>query len=276
MTSTPTSREQETSMPTATSTFRGRILSPETAVRFILAGDARVTFLNEATGTRFTYRVTAPKVDTARGGRVTDLTSPMRFVALADNESTFAYLGFIRAGTDFQWGRKSRVREDAPSVQAFYSVWETLRGEGGAIPAGVSIWHEGHCGRCGRTLTVPASIASGFGPDCAALLGIDQEAERVSVSAVVDPASLAGPASAGCCMAAVAGDDCTCALDAPAVAIAGASDVEVRAPLANWPVTAAPVAPPVRPCWKCGGTGRFITRYGRDFGPCFACQGGGR
>jgi hypothetical protein len=210
-------------MPNATSTFRGRILNPETAVRFILAGDARVTFLNEATGNRFTYRVTAPKVDTARGGRITDLTSPMRFVALADNEATFAYLGFVRDGGPFVWGRKSRVREDAPSVDVFGFVWDALHA--GEIPAGVSIWHEGHCGRCGRTLTVPASIASGFGPDCAALLGIDQEAERVSVSAVVDPVALAGPAPAGCCAAAVAGDDCTCALDAPAVvAIAGASD----------------------------------------------------
>lgn len=214
LTATQTPVNREMTMPNATSTFRGRILNPETAVRFILAGDARVTFLNEATGNRFTYRVTAPKVDTARGGRVTDLTSPMRFVALADNESTFAYLGFIRGGADFQWGRKSRVREDAPSVEVFYFIWESLRGEHGTIPAGVSIWHEGHCGRCGRTLTVPASIASGFGPDCAALLGIDQEAERVSVSAVVDPVALAGPAPAGCCAAAVAGDDCTCALDA--------------------------------------------------------------
>ena len=202
-------------MPNATSTFRGRILNPETAVRFILAGDARVTFLNETTGNRFTYRVTAPKIDTARGGRVTDLTSPMRFVALADNEATFAYLGFVRDGGAFAWGRKSRVRSDAPSVEVFGFIWDTLRF--GTMPDGVSIWHEGHCGRCGRTLTVPASIASGFGPDCAALLGIDQEAERVAVSAAVDPASLVTEQPALCCSDAIAGFDCACALDVPAV-----------------------------------------------------------
>ena len=224
-------------MPNATSTFRGRILNPETAVQFILAGDARVTFLNEATGNRFTYRVTAPKVDTARGGRVTDLTSPMRFVALADNESTFAYLGFIRDGGAFAWGRKSRVRADAPSVEVFAFIWDTLRF--GTMPDDVSIWHEGHCGRCGRTLTVPASIASGFGPDCAALLGIDQEAERVSVSAAVDPASLVTEQPALCCSDAIAGFDCTCALDAPetseavAAAQARAEDAEAGRALAR-------------------------------------------
>jgi hypothetical protein len=31
----------------------------------------------------------------------------------------------------------------------------------------VEFWHEGKCCRCGRKLTVPASIASGIGPECA-------------------------------------------------------------------------------------------------------------
>jgi hypothetical protein len=29
-----------------------------------------------------------------------------------------------------------------------------------------TVHHEGRCGRCGRTLTVPESIESGFGPEC--------------------------------------------------------------------------------------------------------------
>lgn len=29
------------------------------------------------------------------------------------------------------------------------------------------VWHEGRCGRCGRKLTVPESIETGIGPDCA-------------------------------------------------------------------------------------------------------------
>jgi hypothetical protein len=35
------------------------------------------------------------------------------------------------------------------------------------------VWHEGRCGRCGRKLTVPESIESGFGPECASILGLD-------------------------------------------------------------------------------------------------------
>ena len=30
----------------------------------------------------------------------------------------------------------------------------------------IELWHEGRCGKCGRVLTVPTSISTGFGPDC--------------------------------------------------------------------------------------------------------------
>jgi hypothetical protein len=34
------------------------------------------------------------------------------------------------------------------------------------------IWHHGICGRCCKTLTVPASVATGLGPICAKAMGI--------------------------------------------------------------------------------------------------------
>lgn len=40
---------------------------------------------------------------------------------------------------------------------------------GGVIPPSLEVWHEGRCGRCGRALTVPESIASGIGPVCEGL-----------------------------------------------------------------------------------------------------------
>lgn len=35
----------------------------------------------------------------------------------------------------------------------------------------VEVWHEGKCGKCGRVLTAPESLASGFGPECLATRG---------------------------------------------------------------------------------------------------------
>jgi hypothetical protein len=34
------------------------------------------------------------------------------------------------------------------------------------LPDFIEVWHEGKCGKCGRTLTVPSSIESGIGPEC--------------------------------------------------------------------------------------------------------------
>lgn len=35
---------------------------------------------------------------------------------------------------------------------------------------GFRVHHEGSCGRCGRTLTVPESVESGIGPECTKIL----------------------------------------------------------------------------------------------------------
>lgn len=127
---------------------------------FILGGNATVTLESAATGARFTYKVRASD----DGG--------LHFVSVltgADNESDFAYLGTIRADR-FAHGRKSRLGLDAPSARAFAWAWPHIAA--GRCPDALTIWHEGRCGRCNRKLTVPESIASGFGPECSGRLGL--------------------------------------------------------------------------------------------------------
>lgn len=41
----------------------------------------------------------------------------------------------------------------------------------GDLPKAVVFYHEGMCCKCARRLTVPASILTGYGPDCANLVG---------------------------------------------------------------------------------------------------------
>jgi hypothetical protein len=56
-------------------------------------------------------------------------------------------------------------------MKAFAWTWSHIVGE--VLPnEQLEIWHEGRCARCNRRLTVPASIASGFGPECAGKAGI--------------------------------------------------------------------------------------------------------
>lgn len=64
----------------------------------------------------------------------------------------------------FVHGKKSKIGKDAPSAKAFAWAWPYLAAA--TIPPNAEVWHEGRCGRCGRALTVPESIASGIGPVC--------------------------------------------------------------------------------------------------------------
>ena len=85
-----------------------------------------------------------------------------------DNNNGYSFLGCLRKQEDrlvYIHGRRSKVGADANSVKAI--VWTIGQLVKGRKPATVEIWHEGVCGRCGRTLTVPESIESGIGPVCA-------------------------------------------------------------------------------------------------------------
>lgn len=144
----------------------GQLETAEAVVKFALAGHAFLTVVSRKTGNRFTYRIDAPVKDDKR-----DLSSDFRFVSVLtgpDNTSSYKYFGYVRRGVYFFGTKKSKVTEDAPSVRAFDWLWRKV--SAGVLPADVEVWHEGRCGRCGRQLTVPESVASGFGPECAGRL----------------------------------------------------------------------------------------------------------
>lgn len=149
---------------------RNRITDAAQALKFMLAGNATVTLVSAKTGERFTFKVRKPENARDNG--------PSHFVSLMsgpDNEGSFQYLGMIRkfaatngqalAGFQYEHGRKSKLSADAPSAKGFAWFFRMLTN--GEMPSVVECWHEGRCGVCGRKLTVPASIASGIGPECA-------------------------------------------------------------------------------------------------------------
>lgn len=128
--------------------------------KFALAGNATFTVTSKKTGTRFTFKVRRPSE-----------TAP-HFVSLMngpDNESSYCFMGTIFNGQDYRMGRKSRITAEAPSAKAFAWVWAHRNDP--TLAEKVEIHHEGRCCRCGRKLTVPESIESGIGPECAGKLG---------------------------------------------------------------------------------------------------------
>lgn len=134
-----------------------QITDPSDAKTFVTAGDAIFTIINSSTGAHLTYRVS--KMDKRDGFFVKVLTGP-------SNENDYSYLGCIWTDNNkFVHGRKSLLEQDCPSVKGFRWFWKHL--SQGRIKDPCEFWHKGRCGRCGRTLTVPSSIASGLGPVCA-------------------------------------------------------------------------------------------------------------
>lgn len=123
---------------------------------FALAGNATLTLKSKRTGTRFTYRIRQPGPDKPH------------FVGLLagpDNEASYSFLGSIFSSGEYRHGARSKIVYDAPSARAFHWFWRAIAHD--TLPDTLEVWHEGRCGRCGRKLTVPESIAKGLGPECA-------------------------------------------------------------------------------------------------------------
>lgn len=126
--------------------------------QFALAGNARFTIVSKKTGTRFTFRVRKPSEE--RPWFVSVLTG-------SDNEFDYTFLGTIFPNGAYQHSRKSKIPAMAPSAMGFDWFWKHLSADAfDLLPDRVDVHHEGRCGRCGRALTVPESIESGFGPEC--------------------------------------------------------------------------------------------------------------
>lgn len=150
---------------------RAELLDPAVTVRFMLAGNAHVTFQSRRTGDRYTYRVErAPSAaelrpgDTGTGTRhfVSGLVGP-------DNGRNYKYLGTIFDGRFYAHGRRSTIDRDAIGAIAFPWVWRKLIA--GKMHPELAVYHEGRCSRCNRRLTDPLSISTGLGPTCRELAG---------------------------------------------------------------------------------------------------------
>ena len=142
------------------------------AARFIFAGNAYFTLRSKKTQTRYTYRVSA----------VEDSKNPLWFVSVLagpDNNSDYQYIGLVNDDMQFRRTKKSKMLDTSLPVVAISYALKNLSDS--KIPESLEIWHEGRCGRCGRKLTVPESIAAGIGPECSGkMLNKEPEQEHLN------------------------------------------------------------------------------------------------
>jgi hypothetical protein len=163
--------------------LHGRLTTWDAVRVFIFAGNARFTLVSLKTGMRYTYRVRVRKKDVeqqARRDRIneTSLTSEndappvdlTYFVSLlrgTDNDNDYAYMGVLRQDLGLRLTGVSRMGRSAPAVVGLVWFLDAMKNGRAALGTTVEFWHEGRCGRCGRSLTVPESVLRGIGPECA-------------------------------------------------------------------------------------------------------------
>lgn len=169
----------------------------EVAKDFVLAGYCVVTLEEIATGDRNTYFV-SQVVDEEKDddGKVVTIPREKFFVNLlvgSDNTRSFKYLGFVdkRFGGYAFRTTAATTKNAGATAENINRFGDVLKWMVESTSAGhkVRIWHRGFCAKCGKDLTVPGSIATGFGPDCAKQLGIAMKS--VDPTAVEKLASLA-------------------------------------------------------------------------------------
>jgi len=151
---------------------RAQLTEAENIRDYLRGGHGAFTIVNGRTGSHFTYKLGMPEVADPSEDRAPRF---VRVLTGPDNTADYQYIGQFRVGyverdgymqsqLVWQHGRKSRISEDSQSVMALN--WFLHRLNQGKLDD-VQFFHEGKCGRCGRKLTTPESIASGIGPVCA-------------------------------------------------------------------------------------------------------------
>lgn len=163
---------------TETDELHGRLMDPGPIRKFMLAGNSTFTIRHSLSGERVTYKIKSAAKDRGLNWSTNNQDKSLYFVSVmtgGDNEYDFEYLGLLRQTPDgyyaFTRTAKSRIGIDALSYQVFDKAWRLI--EWGCQWNDLwEFWHEGKCGACGRKLTVPESVASGFGPECADKIGL--------------------------------------------------------------------------------------------------------
>jgi hypothetical protein len=137
-------------------------------IDFIKAGRAIFTIANDQ-GKWYTYRVDHKEARTeefaGKGARTYPEAWFVKLLTGPSNDSDYTYVGILNCER-VRLTQRSPYTEDSIPVRVFDFALRVILGKQ-ALPPGYSIHHEGRCGRCGRRLTVPSSIESGIGPECA-------------------------------------------------------------------------------------------------------------
>ena len=152
----------------ATEVKSGQLTTWPAVQEFLFGGNAVFTLRSLKTGMRYTYRVKVKKQDVQDKLQGPELTYFAATLRGPDNTKNYRYLGVLRQpGTLYLTPASQQARGSASLNALVWFLGHLRAAHTGVLGVTVEFWHEGRCGCCGRTLTVPESVVRGLGPECA-------------------------------------------------------------------------------------------------------------
>lgn len=136
----------------------GVVIQPRYIRDFILAGNSEFVLANTKTGNHIAYKV--------RATRNVKSQFALYFVYVKTDSSVYAgHLSINCQGGSPRYIKGDKGAFDSDSQCIKVLLW-FLTTPAHLVPSNMCCLHVGKCGRCGRKLTDPESIAVGLGPDC--------------------------------------------------------------------------------------------------------------
>lgn len=137
------------------------LINQEDFYKFAFGGNCILTFKSLKTEKHFTYKITVPN---SRKNTLNKFFS-VYVLSGADNTSNYIYIGKINTATLLFEPYTIGKNKQGESVKGFEFVCSRLAKRNVFINF-LEIYRSTKCCRCGRLLTTPESIESGFGPEC--------------------------------------------------------------------------------------------------------------
>jgi len=144
----PTKPEKFNHQFTPESELRGKQLRD-----FVFAGNALFTILNQDTKNYVTFKVKKHKEDY------------VWFVSTLGQHGQNTFIGTCFSDKKYKHSKNSDISYNDKKVEVFEWFLNKFFNNQDKYPM-VKVYHHGHCGACGKTLTTPDSIKSGIGPVC--------------------------------------------------------------------------------------------------------------
>lgn len=133
----------------------------EKVKKYILGGNSIFTVQNSETKNRFTYNI--------KQGKKNQKLFWVSVLVGTDNMKDYKFIGCFSLEKGYLHSTSSKVTIKAQSVRVIDYYLRKLFNN--TLPLNIRTFHLSYCGRCGKPLTTPDSIESGFGPTCIQAIG---------------------------------------------------------------------------------------------------------